>query len=396
MSANSEQAVGKQVSTESAEELFDRARALFASSDLVNLVSHAAYHCAGLPEGSRTAVNTEVDENDQMFLHSLLEHKDPGAALAQYYSIGIQQHALMSQLIKAIKTGEEKLRVLDFACGHGRALRFAVLNRSDIDLHASEIQEDALDFISRRLGVPVMKSAIHPADFHCEETFDLIWVASLFSHLPGALFEPWLAKLLSMLSPRGILCFSTKPMADAAATTGEGLEYAGTSELTPLSSEHYGTTHVTRDHVERMVARLDTRVRTVCLERCLAHEQDLYLSSRSQVIDLHSLGRSLTRGTWGWLDIKSVDEAGRLMLEGWALSLDKNFPLKGVRVWIDDFEFLIEPDIERGDVVDAIGAGVSRDCGWRYESDRPVSAGSRLAVTAESGAYTHVVYVGVV
>ena len=60
------------------------------------------------------------------------------------------------------------------------------------------------------------------------------------------------------------------------------------------------------------------------------------------------------------------------------------------------FEFLIEPDIERGDVVDAIGAGVSRDCGWRYESDRPVSAGSRLAVTAESGAYTHVVYVGVV
>ena len=84
------------------------------------------------------------------------------------------------------------------------------------------------------------------------------------------------------------------------------------------------------------------------------------------------------------------------MLEGWALSLDKNFPLKGVRVWIDDFEFLIEPDIERGDVVDAIGAGVSRDCGWRYESDRPVSAGSRLAVTAESGAYTHVVYVGVV
>lgn len=384
------------MSTEHVEELFAKARALFTSEDLVGVVSRAAHHCSGVPEASRTLINTEIDRNDQMFLHSLIEHGDPGAALAQYYSIGIQQHALMSQLVKAIKNGNEKVRVLDFACGHGRALRFAVLNRGDVDLRASEIQQDALEFVSRRLGVPVMESAIHPADFHCAETFDLIWVASLFSHLPGALFEPWLAKLLSLLSPGGVLCFSTKPMADTGASGGDGFDYRGESELTPLSSEHYGTTHVTRDHVERMVARFDENIELVRLERCLAHEQDLYLASRSQTFDLHAISRRLNRGAWGWLDIRKMDASGRLLLEGWALSFDKDFPLEGVRVRINDCEFLVEPDIARGDVVDAFGAGVARDCGWRYESGDPVSAGSKLVVTAETDAYTHVLYVGVV
>ena len=47
-------------------------------------------------------------------------------------------------------------------------------------------------------GVTVVPSAFEPGEFRPGRTFDFIWVASLFSHLPEELFRRWVAKLVSL------------------------------------------------------------------------------------------------------------------------------------------------------------------------------------------------------
>ena len=303
-------------------DLFNQARLLSESSGFSELVSRIAHHCAGTVEPPDAPVVTTIDPNDQMLLHSVAGHRNAGAALAQYHSIGIQQHALLSQIIRLTRKGQDTLRVLDFACGHGRGLRFMTAGLENIELHASEIQPDALDFIERELGIDTIASTTHPSDFKHEGDFDLIWVASLFSHLPAELFAPWLEKLLSMLTPTGVLCFSTKPMGDAVPDT-DGLQFVGESEVTPLDADSYGTTHVSGNFVEQLVRRYSQDLTCVRLERCLAHEQDLYLVSGDASLDLPSFKSRLVRGAWGWLDVRKADTHGKLTLEGWAVSFDE-------------------------------------------------------------------------
>jgi alkanesulfonate monooxygenase SsuD/methylene tetrahydromethanopterin reductase-like flavin-dependent oxidoreductase (luciferase family) len=78
--------------------------------------------------------------------------RSSGAALAQYFGVALQQHRSPQQIIRALFADLAKL-------------------------------------------LPDTK-------------FDFIWVASLFSHLSGPLFDAWLAKLSDSLSPRAVLCFS--------------------------------------------------------------------------------------------------------------------------------------------------------------------------------------------
>lgn len=374
-------------------DIFNQARLLSENSEFAELVSRLAHHCAGIAAPPDTPVVTTIDRNDQMLLHSVAEHRNAGAALAQYHSIGIQQHALLSQIIRRLRKEQETLRILDFACGHGRALRFMTAGLENIELHASEIQPDALDFIQSQLGINTIASTTHPSDFNHQGGFDLIWVASLFSHLPDGLFAPWLEKLLSMLTPTGMLCFSTKPMGDAGPDDA-GFQYVGQSEVTPLDEDTYGTTHVSDRYVRQLVSRYRPDLACVRLDRCLAHEQDLYLVSGDASLDLSAFTRSLVRGTWGWLDIRKADAHGKLTLEGWAVSFDESHPLNHVRVALGGNELQISTGIPRPDVAEAFERPDFANCGWRCELRIDTLDSENLSVLAESDVYHHLIYFG--
>ena len=59
------------------------------------------------------------------------------------------------------------------------------------------------------MGVDTFLSTSDPKDLHREESYDAIYVASLFSHLPDGAFRAWLEWLRNHLNPGGILIFST-------------------------------------------------------------------------------------------------------------------------------------------------------------------------------------------
>ena len=113
---------------------------------------------------------------------------------------------------------------------------------------------DAVAFVRDALGVQALLSAADPAQFEPGRRFDLIWVASLFSHLPEALFHAWLARLAALLTPRGVLAFSVRDLGHwSGAAPAQGFVYARESENADLDGDIYGTAYADADFVDHAV-----------------------------------------------------------------------------------------------------------------------------------------------
>jgi SAM-dependent methyltransferase len=325
--------------------------------------------CQGLQRPS--AFNARIHPGDQMLLHSLRHHQNAGAAFSQYFSIALQQYAAARQIAGILfGTNARDLEVLDFACGYGRLLRFLSLAMPPEQLWASELQEGALAFVGPMFGVHTLPSHANPAQFAPRRRFDLIWVASLFSHLPPTLFDAWLKRLLTCLTPRGVLCLSVRDVAllpQGSCVPESGLLYAGESENADLGADIYGTTYASEAYVRRAVRRAagDSRS-SYRLPRALANEQDLYVVAADPQRDLSDLC-GFRHGAWGWVDRRSLSAQGILELEGWAASLDDGV-IEDVEVHVDGRFFHAHPRIDRPDVVAAFGAPRLARSGWRFET----------------------------
>lgn len=323
------------------------------------------------PEDLAPKLNTRIHANDPMFMHSLREHADVGAALAQYFNIAAQQYNVASQIVDALfgdDGARQRIKILDFACGYGRLLRFMTLAFPTDPIYASELQHEALDFVVKAFGVHAIVSCTDPAWFAPDERFDFIWVASLFSHLPEPLFTSWLEKLYSLLSPTGVLCFSTRDaslLAPPRTMPSSGFMFDLESEDVNLNIDIYGTTYVTPEYV-REAARhaAGDDVALFRLPRCLANEQDLYVISMDRDRNLQHVA-SIRRGVWGWVDRRHLSEAGELHLEGWAASTDGEAGLT-VEISVDGGVYNVQTGIRREDVGAALMDSSVSHAGWSF------------------------------
>ena len=323
-------------------------------------------------DASLARFNTAIHPGDQMLLHSLRQHRDAGAAFSQYFNIALQQHAAARQLMRGAFGAEAgDVDVLDFACGYGRLLRFLSLSIDPRRISACDLQTDAVDFVRDAFGVEALASHADPAHFELGRRFDFIWVASLFSHLPEPLFHAWLARLVALLTPRGVLCFSVRDaslLPDASALPASGLAYARESENSDLATDIYGTAYASEAFVRDALQAAAGDARPyVRLPRALANEQDLYVVGGDARRDLAPL-REFRRGPWGWVDIRSLSSDGTLDLQGWAASLDDG-ALDTVEIDIEGVRHRCHASIERPDVAAAFGDTRLLRSGWRFRSE---------------------------
>lgn len=88
---------------------------------------------------------------------------------------------------------QEPRRILDYACGYGRVLRWFRAAYPDAEIVAADIFDSMPIFCQRRLGAD--EAVVLPADPSSLDigTFDLIWVGSLFSHLNADAWKTFLA-----------------------------------------------------------------------------------------------------------------------------------------------------------------------------------------------------------
>ncbi len=345
-------------------------------------------------------LNADIHPDDQMLLHSLGHHQNSDIALSQYYSISLQQFYVAHQVIKNFfDIADPSLRILDFACGYGRLLRLLTTQIPAQQIWASEIQTDAVAYVAEKFGVQGMQSFANPAEFLPEKMppdsaptnkFDFIWVASLFSHLPEPLFHGWMQKLTTLLTPRGILCFSIRDQAllsPEKAMPESGILYFSISETTPLADEIYGTTYVSEKFVKASIERATEPAHPYFrLPKSLAHEQDLYIVARNRETNLAPLSEC-RRGAWGWADLCTLSNEGVLQLEGWAASLDDGV-LDDVTVLIDSSLLNCITGLPRADVAAAFDDPRLSHAGWSLThliAGTPASVRIRIEARSAKG-----------
>lgn len=341
----------------------------------------AVRRALGLPDDVADRLEFRVHENDQMLAHSLAHHRDAAIALSQYFNISIQQFNCFRQVAESGFENPENLQILDFACGYGRLLRFLAAWLPKHNIRGAEIQAEALKTNKHLFGIEGHLSHSDPQAFSIDQRFDIIWVASLFSHLPDRLFRAWLGKLHSLLAPGGVLCFSVRDESQfAGMMPADGFVYRPESEKIPIDSSLYGTAWASERYVLQAVdSAITAPVECMRIPRALAMEQDLYLLYGERPAPIRSA--LFRRGPWGWVDRMQRNPDGRLRMEGWAGSLDQS-RLDAVEVRIDGEPTRVATGIPRPDVAEAFDNPRLARSGFEFNATLPSGAPGFVEVSA--------------
>jgi SAM-dependent methyltransferase len=95
-------------------------------------------------------------------------------------------------------------KVLDFGCGCGRMTRYLP------GVSGCDVNPDLVTWCQKNLsGATTRLNGKKPPLPYDDETFDLIFSLSIFSHLPESLLGRWLHDLWRVLTPGGILILTT-------------------------------------------------------------------------------------------------------------------------------------------------------------------------------------------
>ncbi len=113
--------------------------------------------------------------------------------------------------------------VFDFGCGCGRVLRWWWLSgRPDVRLHGSDINAELISWCQEQLPFAETKvNGLQPPLPFADDSFDLVYTISIFTHLPEGDQRPWLEELMRVIKPGGHLILTTAGSAYADELTGE-------------------------------------------------------------------------------------------------------------------------------------------------------------------------------
>ncbi len=157
--------------------------------------------------------------------------------------------------------------LLEFASGYGKVTRFLATRIDPSKITVSDIDHRAVDFNTRTFGTKGFYSVADPHDLHPDGVYDLVFVYSLFSHLPAATWGAWLLALYGMLSVPGLLIFTTHGLGlyEAPDTrireteihrVEDGFYFRYENEtFGRLDPHQYGTTYVSPEYVQATLER---------------------------------------------------------------------------------------------------------------------------------------------
>lgn len=307
-------------------------------------------------------LNRAVDERDDMldFAIGLFQH-DRDRALENYFQNGLEQFQLVQHIARW--RGPVR-RMLDFASGYGRLTRFLVHEKLAEDVTVCDILEGGMAFQAAQFGVRAVVSTTLPENLAVPGRFDLIFVASLFTHLPASTFTPWLRRLAEMLEPEGLLIFSVHDETLAPERV-DGIYFATNSESRVLDTSEYGSTWVTEEWVRAQVAAIDPSFTCVRLRRALADWQDVYVVSPAPIADPRP-----RRTPKGFVDQFELEDDG-VRLAGWATLGDA--PADRIEVRLGDERIASTREFHpRPDVAAWLGNPDASRSGWelRIPHDR--------------------------
>ena len=186
-------------------------------------------------------------------------HASSTNPLRDYLADGWRTLSELTLLLEAVDQPLLRMgHVLEFASGHGRFTRHLVKALGAERVTVSDVVPDAVEFAQRTFGVQGFRSASVPEALQCPRQYSLVFVLSLFSHLPRSTWSRWLKVLFDAVEPGGLLVFTTHGVKaadfDHVQLDDEGYFFAPSSESTAIDGQEYGTTFTTEVFVLARIA----------------------------------------------------------------------------------------------------------------------------------------------
>ncbi|MFN4120435.1 class I SAM-dependent methyltransferase [Acidovorax sp.] len=199
-----------------------------------------------------------ISEHDDIF-GFFRGHHSSRNPLRDYLADGWRTLSELMVLLEAVDQPLLKTpRVLEFAAGHGRFTRHLVKALAPSRVVVSDVVPSAVEFSRRTFGVEGFLSASTPEAVQWPARYELVFVLSLFSHLPRSTWSRWLKVLYDAVAPGGLLVFSTHGVKaadfDHVQLDEEGYFFAASSESTAIDEQEYGTTFTSEAFVLARIA----------------------------------------------------------------------------------------------------------------------------------------------
>ena len=203
-------------------------------------------------------VNCEISPQDDIY-RFFDGHPTSVNPLRDYFADGWRTLSELMLLLESVQRPLlETGSFLEFASGHGRFTRHLVKALGADRVTVSDVVPDAVAFAQDTLGVPGFLSAARPEDLAWPRRYDVVFVLSLFSHLPRAIWGRWLSRLYDAVAPGGVLVFTTHGQEAARRAQvqldTEGFFFAPSSESSAIDAEEYGTAFTDQAFVRARIA----------------------------------------------------------------------------------------------------------------------------------------------
>jgi SAM-dependent methyltransferase len=221
-------------------------------------------------------VNCVIDPRDDIY-HFFASHPLAANPVREYLADGWRTLSELLVLMESIDAPLTKVRsALEFASGFGRFTRhLAPVLPGRVTV--SDVHPGSVDFLKEQLGVDGFYSTRDPESLQVPGRYDLVFVLSMFTHLPPARWGAWLRKLFGAVEPGGCLVFTVhheKVPGHEINYGPDGTFFVPSSESRELGADTYGTTFATRDWVQAEVRRALGRPPTAYRETAFWHGQD--------------------------------------------------------------------------------------------------------------------------
>jgi 2-polyprenyl-3-methyl-5-hydroxy-6-metoxy-1,4-benzoquinol methylase len=237
-------------------------------------------------------VAPEIHPEDMLW-RFLLKHPNvptPEVAARKYFANGAESANKLESIVRdhfPSAAPNRKVDVLEFASGYGMVTRHLANMPSQGKLLACDIHQQAIDFIRDHLKQPAVMSAHLPEEISFDESFDVVFALSFFSHMPEVTFTRWLTKLFAAVSPGGILVFTTHGLASRVffgdITLGDkGFLFKPSSEQADLDPNEYGSSIATPAYVVTQLDHVSGAALAQFRRAFWWGHQDLYVVSRPE------------------------------------------------------------------------------------------------------------------